>query len=70
MCKNLLNVGIFQYLNPPLDIRNETAIAYGVEGIPAKFCIDPTGKIKHRSTGFLGSSDAVFAEMVEWVEGE
>lgn len=60
----------FQYLNPVLDIGNQTALSYGVEGIPAKFCIDAEGKIKHKSTGYLGSSDAVFKEMVEWVEGK
>jgi thiol-disulfide isomerase/thioredoxin len=60
----------FEYLNPTLDIGNNTAMAYGVEGIPAKFCIDPKGNIKHKSTGFMGSSEAVYAEMVEWVEGK
>jgi thiol-disulfide isomerase/thioredoxin len=60
----------FEYLNPTLDIGNNTAMAYGVEGIPAKFCIDPNGNIKHKSTGFMGTSEAVYAEMVEWVEGK
>ncbi|AWW00675.1 TlpA disulfide reductase family protein [Arcticibacterium luteifluviistationis] len=60
----------YQYLNPTLDIGNNTALAYGVEGIPAKFCIDGDGNIKHKSTGFLGSSEAVYDEMVEWVEGK
>lgn len=60
----------FTYLNPVLDIGGQTATIYGVEGIPAKFCIAPDGKIKHKSTGYLGSSEAVFKEMVEWVEGK
>ncbi|MGR3812167.1 redoxin domain-containing protein [Jiulongibacter sp. NS-SX5] len=60
----------YNYLNPPLDLGNATALAYGVEGIPAKFCIGPDGKIKHKSTGFLGSSQAVYEEMVEWIESE
>lgn len=60
----------FEYLNPILDIGNETALSYGVEGIPAKFCIGPDGKIIKKSTGYMGSSEAVFKEMVEWVEGE
>lgn len=68
--QNFITQRGFQYLNPPLDIGNATALAYGVEGIPAKFCIDPEGKIKHKSTGFLGSSEAVYKEMVEWVEGK
>ncbi len=60
----------FQFLNPPLDIGNQTALAYGVDGIPAKFCIDPNGNIRKKSTGFLGSSEAVYKEMVEWVESK
>ncbi|SOE20916.1 protein of unknown function [Spirosomataceae bacterium TFI 002] len=59
----------FQYLNPVLDIGNGTAMNYGVEGIPAKFCVGPDGKIIHKSTGYLGSSDAVYKEMVEWIDG-
>lgn len=68
--KNFVNNRGFSYLNPPLDLGNQTALAYGVEGIPAKFCVGPDGKIIHKSTGFLGSSEAVFAEMQEWVEGK
>lgn len=67
--KNFVTRRGFQYLNTVLDITNETAQAYGVEGIPAKFCIDPEGKIKHKSAGYLGSADAVYKEMVEWAEG-
>jgi thiol-disulfide isomerase/thioredoxin len=58
----------FAFLNPVLDIGNQTAQTYGVEGIPAKFCIDKDGKVKHKGSGYLGSTDAVFNEMVEWVE--
>lgn len=68
--QNFVDKRGYQYLNPPLDMNNSTALAYGVEGIPAKFCIDPDGNIKHKSTGFLGTSDAVYNEMVEWVEGK
>jgi thiol-disulfide isomerase/thioredoxin len=68
--QNFVNKRGFDYLNPPLDFGNTTALAYGVEGIPAKFCIDAEGKIKHKSTGYLGSSDAVYSEMVEWVDGK
>ncbi|MFT5884798.1 MAG: thiol-disulfide isomerase/thioredoxin [Arcticibacterium sp.] len=60
----------YQYLNPVLDIGNSTALAYGVEGIPAKFCIGPDGTIKHKSTGFMGTADAVYSEMVEWIDGK
>ncbi|UBM60397.1 TlpA family protein disulfide reductase [Marinilongibacter aquaticus] len=60
----------YAFLNPVLDIGSQTALSYGVEGIPAKFCIDPEGKIKRKSTGFMGSTDAVYNEMIEWVEGD
>ncbi len=59
----------YQYMNPVLDIGNGTALAYGVEGIPAKFCVGPDGKITHKSTGFLGSAQAIVTEMEHWVEG-
>jgi len=58
----------FTFMNPVLDFGNNTALAYGVEGIPAKFCIDKDGKVKHKGSGYLGSTDAVFNEMVEWIE--
>ena len=51
-----------------LDIGGEVAGSYGVNGIPAKFCIDKEGKIKFKSTGYLGSSDAIVAEMTQWIE--
>ena len=51
-----------------LDIGGEVAGNYGVNGIPAKFCIDKEGKIKFKSTGYLGSSDAIVTEMTHWVE--
>jgi thiol-disulfide isomerase/thioredoxin len=58
----------FVFMDPLLDTNNETSQAYGVQGIPAKFCIDKDGKIKHKGSGYLGSTDAVFNEMVEWIE--
>lgn len=58
----------FTFMDPILDVSNTAAQAYGVEGIPAKFCIDKNGKVKHKGSGYLGSTDAVYNEMVEWVE--
>jgi thiol-disulfide isomerase/thioredoxin len=58
----------FTFMNPALDFGNNTAMAYGVEGIPAKFCIDKDGKVKHKGSGYLGSTEAVLNEMTEWVE--
>jgi thiol-disulfide isomerase/thioredoxin len=51
-----------------LDLGGSIAQTYGVEGIPAKFMVDKEGKIKFKSTGYLGSSEKVFEEMVKWVE--
>jgi peroxiredoxin len=51
-----------------MDIGGQVAGNYGVNGIPAKFCIDKEGKIKFKSTGYLGSSDAILKEMTTWVE--
>ncbi len=51
-----------------LDIGSGVAGSYGVNGIPAKFCIDKEGKIKFKSTGYLGSNDAILKEMTHWVE--
>jgi thiol-disulfide isomerase/thioredoxin len=51
-----------------LDVGGEVAGNYGVNGIPAKFCIDKEGKIKFKSTGYLGSNDAILKEMTAWVE--
>jgi thiol-disulfide isomerase/thioredoxin len=53
-----------------LDIGSQTAGNYGVEGIPAKFCIDKDGKIKYKSTGYLGSNDKILEEITHWVEGK
>lgn len=51
-----------------LDTGGTVAGSYGVNGIPAKFCIDKEGKIKFKSTGYLGSNDAIVKEMTHWVE--
>lgn len=51
-----------------LDMGGTVAGSYGVNGIPAKFCIDKGGKIKFKSTGYLGSNDAIVKEMTQWVE--
>ena len=60
----------FTFMDPILDISNAAATAYGVNGIPAKFCIDKDGKVLRKGSGYAGSTDLVFKEMVEWVEGK
>ncbi len=60
----------FTFMDPILDISNQAATAYGVNGIPAKFCIDKEGKVQRKGSGYAGSTDLVYKEMVEWVEGK
>jgi thiol-disulfide isomerase/thioredoxin len=60
----------FSFMDPILDITNSAATAYGVNGIPAKFCIGKDGKVSRKGSGYAGSTDLVYQEMVQWVEGK
>jgi thiol-disulfide isomerase/thioredoxin len=60
----------FLFMDPILDIANTAATSYGVNGIPAKFLIDKSGKVAKKGSGYAGSTDLVFKEMVEWVEAK
>lgn len=46
-----------------MDNANEVVGAYGVEGIPTKFIIDPNGQIRFKSVGYIGNEDALVTEM-------
>lgn len=37
--------------------------AFAVEGIPAKFVIDPNGFIRFKGAGFAGGDDALVSEL-------
>lgn len=50
------------------DLGGEVALNYGVNGIPAKFCIDKEGKIKFKSTGYMGSNELIVQEMTKWID--
>ncbi len=52
----------------PLDENNDVIGSYGVEGIPTKFIIDPTGKIRFKSVGFSGSDEELIAELGVMIE--
>jgi thiol-disulfide isomerase/thioredoxin len=52
-----------------LDIGGGVAQSYGVNGIPAKFLVGKDGKIKYKSTGYLGSNEKIVEEMTQWIEG-
>jgi thiol-disulfide isomerase/thioredoxin len=60
----------FSFMDPILDVANTAATSYGVNGIPAKFMIDKDGKVAKKGSGYAGSTDLVFKEMVEWVEAK
>lgn len=47
----------------PMDVDDKVIGAYKVDGIPAKFVIDPQGNIRFKSTGFEGSPDALVEEL-------
>ncbi|RYU95302.1 redoxin domain-containing protein [Emticicia agri] len=65
---NFVNQRGFNTFPVILDMGGVVALNYGVNGIPAKFCIDKEGKIKFKSTGFMGSSELVLQEMTKWVD--
>jgi thiol-disulfide isomerase/thioredoxin len=47
----------------PMDVDNKVIGAYKVDGIPAKFVIDPQGNIRFKSVGFGGGPDALVEEL-------
>lgn len=65
---NFVNQRGFNTFPIIFDIGGEVAGNYGVNGIPAKFCIDKEGKIKFKSTGYMGSNDLIVQEMTKWID--
>lgn len=49
--------------NVLLDLDDRVVADYGVSGIPTKFVLDKTGRIRFKSIGFSGSADALVEEM-------
>ncbi|MDB5145323.1 MAG: resA 6 [Mucilaginibacter sp.] len=43
--------------------HGKTAADYGVDGIPTKFILDGSGKIRFKKTGWQGSSEGLFDEV-------
>lgn len=58
---------LFDDQKDPEDGKN-LAAKFGVQGIPAKFIIDPEGKIRYALTGSNGNTDYTKLEMIELVE--
>lgn len=65
---NFVNQRGFNTFPIIFDLGGEVALNYGVNGIPAKFCIDKEGKIKFKSTGYMGSNELIVQEMTKWIE--
>jgi len=51
-----------------MDSDDKVIQAFEVEGIPTKFVIDKTGKIRFKSLGYNGSPDKTFDEMQMMIE--
>ncbi|HNL38471.1 MAG TPA: TlpA disulfide reductase family protein, partial [Saprospiraceae bacterium] len=49
--------------NVLLDTEDKVVSAYGVSGIPTKFIIDKSGRIRFKSVGFGGDANALVEEV-------
>lgn len=59
--------------NVLMDNDNKVVASYGVSGIPTKFVLDKKGKIRFKSVGFSGNSEALADEvglMIEAAKGQ
>lgn len=54
--------------NVLMDMEDKVVAAYGVTGIPTKFVVDKSGKIRFKSIGYAGSSDALVSELTAMIE--
>lgn len=54
--------------NVLMDLDDKVISAFGVSGIPTKFVLDATGKIRFKAVGFEGSDDGLVDEIKIMVE--
>lgn len=52
----------------PMDRDQRVADSYGVLGIPTKVIIDPRGRVRYRSLGFSGNTEATAEELTLVIE--
>ncbi len=52
----------------PMDRDQHVANSYGVLGIPTKVIIDPKGRVRYRSLGFSGNTEATAEELTLVIE--
>ncbi len=54
--------------NVLMDNENAVVAAFGVSGIPTKFVVDKSGKIRFKSVGFNGNDDELVTELSMMIE--
>ena len=54
--------------NVLMDNESKVVSDFGVSGIPTKFVVDKTGKIRFKSVGFDGSADGLVEELSMMIE--
>ena len=54
--------------NVLMDNEDQVVASFGVSGIPTKFVVDRSGKIRFKSIGYAGSSEALVDELSAMVE--
>lgn len=54
--------------NVLMDNDNKVVSSFGVSGIPTKFVVDKEGKIRFKSVGYAGSTDALVEELSLMIE--
>lgn len=65
---NHYNFEVLMDLKDPASKQNKVVSSYGVQGIPAKFVIDPKGHIRFQLTGFDGSDEQAVNEISMMIE--
>lgn len=65
---NHYNFEVLMDLKDPQTKANKVVSSYGVNGIPAKFVIDPQGNIRFHLTGFNGNNQEAVKEISMMIE--
>jgi thiol-disulfide isomerase/thioredoxin len=65
---NNFKLDLYMDMKDPLTKTNPAVTAFGVTGIPAKFVIDGSGKIRFKLVGFSGSNEAAVEELSQMID--
>lgn len=63
-----LDLPLYMDLKDPVTKKNPAVLAFGVNGIPAKFIIDGKGKIRFKASGLVWPDEAAVKELSTMVE--